>query len=349
MRNSSITFLIVLVSFFSFQFSRAQEQQAKSGIVCIGFYNLENLYDTINDPDKNDEEFLPTGANHYTGKIYKDKLHRLASVIALIGTDVSDEGLSILGCAEVENRNVLEALAKQKEIRERDYKIVHYDSPDERGIDVALLYNPKNFRVLFSEPLFVGLKNDDGSLRYTRDVLYVKGILKDDTVNLFVNHWPSRRGGEEGSAPYRAVAAGVCRHKIDSLLAVNVNSRIIVMGDLNDDPVNESVTTTLNASGDIKKNSGGKLFNPWLEYYQNGIGTLAYNDSWNLFDQIILSPSLLGKEQPGFHFKEAKIFSQPWMIQQLGRYKGYPRRTYNFNKYAGGYSDHFPTYIILEK
>jgi len=340
---------VSLLLVFGFQSSLAQEHEHEDRIVCIGFYNLENLFDTINDPKKNDEEFLPDGANHYTGKIYFDKLHKLASVIALVGAKDSDEGLSIVGCAEVENRHVLEDLVKQKEIRARDYEIVHYDSPDERGIDVALLYNPKNFRVLFSEPLFVVLKNDDGTPRYTRDVLYVKGILKGDTLNIFVNHWPSRRGGEEFSAPYRAISASVVRHKIDSLFALNKNSRIIVMGDLNDDPVNESVTMVLKATGNRKQLKTGNLYNPWVKSYKAGIGTGAYNDSWNLFDQIILSPALLDSTQQHFHFTEAVIFNRDFLIQKTGRYKGYPKRTYDFNRYIGGYSDHFPTYIILNR
>lgn len=327
----------------------AQEHGHEDRIVCIGFYNLENLFDTINDPNKNDEEFLPDGANRYTGKVYLDKLHKLAKVIALIGADASDDGLSILGCAEVENRSVLEALVKQKEIRERDYEIVHYDSPDERGVDVGLLYNPKNFQPLFSESLLVPLKNDDGSPRYTRDVLYVYGKLKGEPLHVFVNHWPSRRGGEEESAPWRVAAAGVCRHKIDSIFIADRAARIIVMGDLNDDPVNESVTRVLNASSNRNKLSPGKLFNPWMKLYKDGIGSLAYNDAWNLFDQIIISPALLDTTQHQFHFKDALIFNREFLITKTGRYKGYPKRSYSFSNYIGGYSDHFPTYIILEK
>ena len=349
MKFSSPVVFIFLFLFFAVRISFAQEHRHEDRIVCIGFYNLENLFDTINDPNKNDEEFLPDGANHYTGKIYLDKLHKLASVIALIGADASDDGLSILGCAEIENRHVLEDLVKQKEIRGRDYEIVHYESPDERGVDVGLLYNPKNFQPLFSESLFIPLKNNDGTPRYTRDVLYVYGKLKGEPVHIFVNHRPSRRGGEEASAPYRAITAGVCRHKIDSLFAVNKSSRIILMGDLNDDPVNESVTLVLKATGNRKQLKDGKLFNPWLKLYKAGIGSLAYQDSWNLFDQIIISPALLDTTLHQFHFKEALIFNRDFLINKTGRYKGYPKRTYDFNRYIGGYSDHFPTYIILEK
>ena len=327
--------------------SYAQVSGNKS--LCIGFYNLENFYDTINDPKTNDEEFLPDGTFHYTGKIYRSKVRHLAKVILQIATEFSPDGLALMGCAEVENETVLLDLIHDSLLVSRNYSIVHYDSPDIRGVDVGLIYNPQYFKPLFSEPLFVHLPDENGSPHYTRDVIYVNGILFGDTVNIFVNHWPSRRGGEESSAPNRAIAAGVCRHKIDSLFRINKNSRIIVMGDLNDDPVNESVTKVLNATGELKKVSGGKLFNPWLDDYKNGIGTLAYNDSWNLFDQIILSAAFLNKQQTGYYFSEAKIFSKPWMIQQSGRYKGYPKRTYNFNKYMGGYSDHFPTYIVLIK
>ncbi|MBK5283961.1 MAG: hypothetical protein JJE25_01030 [Bacteroidia bacterium] len=338
---------LILVLLLSFSVSGQTHKE--NNVICIGFYNLENFYDTINDPKTNDEEFLPNGSYRYTSAVYREKIHHLATVISQIGTEISSDGLAVMGCAEVENETVIQDLIYDPLLINRHYAIVHYDSPDIRGIDVGLIYNPTYFKPLFSEPLFVHLPDENGSPHYTRDVLYVYGILNGDPVNIFVNHWPSRRGGAETSEPNRAIAAGVCRHKIDSLLAVNKNSRIIVMGDLNDDPVNKSVTKILNATGEMKKVADGKLFNPWVDYYRNGTGTLAYNDSWNLFDQIILSSAFLHKEQAGYNFKEAKIFSKPWMIQQGGRYKGYPKRTYNFNKYAGGYSDHFPSYIILEK
>jgi hypothetical protein len=338
-----------LFSFFLFHFSQAQEIEREDRIICVGFYNLENLFDTINDPNKNDEEFLPDGANRYTGSVYLDKLHKLASVISQIAADISDDGLCLLGCAEVENRQVLEDLVKQKEIRIRDYEIVHYNSPDERGVDVALLYNPKYFRPVYSESLFVPLKNNDSTYRYTRDILYVYGELKGEPYHIFVNHWPSRRGGEEASAPYRALAAGVCRQKIDSIFIADRAARIIVMGDLNDDPINESVARVLKATGNRAKISEGKLFNPWHGLYKEGIGSLAYNDAWNLFDQIIISPALVDTTYSGFHFSRAAIFNRDFLISKTGRYKGYPKRAYSFNRYIGGYSDHFPTYIILSK
>jgi hypothetical protein len=328
--------------------SWAQEKKYK--VTVIGFYNLENLYDTIDDPSKNDDEFLPNGSYRYTGEVYKDKLNHLSDVISLIGADASPDGLALMGCAEIENDTVLSDLCRMPKLAGRNYRIVQYNSPDIRGVDVALLFNPKYFTPKYSAPLFVTMYEPDGiTLHYTRDVLYVEGKLLGEDVYIFVNHWPSRRGGEEASAPARASAAGVCRHKMDSILKINPDAKIILMGDLNDDPVNASLTKVIGAKSDIHDIKRGDIYNPWMNYYKNGIGTLAYNDSWNLFDQIIISSGWLDKNQKGLFYKEADIFKKPWMIQQSGKYKGYPKRTYDFNNYMGGYSDHFPTYLILLK
>jgi hypothetical protein len=322
----------------------AQEKTYKIGV--IGFYNLENLFDTIDGPNK-DEEFLPGGSNHYTGAVYLDKLGKLSDVISQIGTDATPDGLSIMGCAEVENESVMVDLVNQPKLKSRNYHIVHYDSPDERGIDVGLIYNPKYFSVKHSEPLFTKLFNDDGSIRYTRDVLYVYGHYDGEPLHIFVNHWPSRRGGEEASAPGRAAAALVCKTKMDSIIQATPDAKIIVMGDLNDDPVSPSVAKVLNAKGKKESVKKSGLYNPWVEFYKNGLGTLAYNDSWNLFDQIMVSEDFLHKDRGGFFFKDAHIFNKGFLVQQTGKYKGYPMRTYDFNKYIGGYSDHFPTYIVF--
>lgn len=332
--------------FLLFYFPSFSQDKYKVGI--IGFYNLENLYDTIDQPGVDDAEFLPNSVKRYNGKIYSDKLNKLSDIISQIGTDVSPDGVSLLGVAEVENKSVLEDLAKQPSLKNRNYKIVHYNSPDLRGVDVALLYNPKYFLPKFSEPLFVPLFEND-SARYTRDVLYVKGMYDGEPMHIFVNHWPSRRGGEEASAPNRAAAASVCRKKIDSIMTADANAKIILMGDLNDDPVNLSVTKVLDAGSDAEEGSAKSLFNPWHSFYKSGVGTLAYNDSWNLFDQIIISKPLLEKNQQGFFFKEALIYRKNFMVQKSGRFKGYPMRTWDFNRYLGGYSDHFPTYVILVK
>jgi len=342
-------FVFLSAASFSQDKTESKKSEKQYQVALIGFYNLENLYDTIDDPGKNDEEFLPNGSNHYTGAVYNDKLGKLSEVISLIGTDVTPDGLAIMGCAEIENDTVLNDLAKTSKLSSRNYKVVQHNSPDVRGIDVALLYNPKYFTPTFSAPLFVPLTEPNGTPRYTRDVLYVEGKLLGEPIFIFVNHWPSRRGGEEGSAPGRALAAGVAKHKIDSLTKINPDAKIILMGDLNDDPVSPSVAVVIGAKGDKKDVKPGGMFNPWMELYKQGIGTLAYNDAWNLFDQILISSGWMNKEQKGFFFKEARIFSKPWMIQQEGRYKGYPKRTYDFSRYIGGYSDHFPTFTIFLK
>ncbi len=340
---------IILAVFCSILLSKANAQKVNYKVALLGFYNLENFFDTIDDPKISDAEFLPNGTKHYTSEVYLDKVGNLAKVISQIGTDMSPDGLSIIGNAEVENETVLHDLVNHPLLKSRNYQIVHYDSPDIRGIDVAMLYNPKYFTLISSESLFVPLFDEDGTPRYTRDILFVHGKYDGEDLFVMVGHWPSRRGGEEVSAPGRAKAASVCRNKIDSLTAINPDVKIVLMGDLNDDPVSPSVAKVIGAKGDKSKVERGGMFNPWVEPYQQGIGTLAYNDSWNLFDQIMISSGFLGKEQSGFFFREAHIFSKPWMIQTEGRYKGYPKRTFDFDNYISGYSDHFPTYVVFLK
>jgi Endonuclease/Exonuclease/phosphatase family len=325
----------------------AQKQQYKPAIVA--FYNLENFYDTIHNPNINDEDFLPNGAKNYTSKVYWTKVQHLATVVSQIGTDINPDGIAFIGVAEIENDTVLNDLIHHPLLKDRNYKIVHYDSRDIRGIDVALLYNPKYFTVLYSKKLFVRLPQGTKSSYFTRDVLWVKGILNGDTIHVFVNHWPSRVGGEQRSAPGRAAAAMVDKNYVDSIQARQPGAKIIVMGDLNDDPISPSVTKVLGAKGNIADVKPGELYNPWVDMYKKGIGTLAYQDAWGLFDQIILSYSWLDKNQPGYFFYQQHIFNKEFMVENIGKYKGYPMRTWDGNVFRGGYSDHFPTYIILLK
>lgn len=340
-------FAVTVALLLAFNVHAQNKKNYQIGI--IGFYNLENLFDTINQPEVNDEEFTPTGSKNYTGKVYLDKISKLSDVISLIGTDESPDGVSILGCAEIENGSVLQDLLNQPKLKKRNLKFVHYDSPDQRGVDVGLIYNPKYFTPLFSEPLFVDLRTPENPNYYTRDILYVYGMYLGEPIHVMVGHWPSRRGGEEASAPSRAVAASVCKHKIDSITAINADAKIVVMGDLNDDPLSPSVTKVLKATGDKSKVSRGGMYNPFTDFYTKGIGTLAYNDAWNLFDQIMISSGWMNKSQSGFFFKDAHIFRREFMVQKTGRYKGYPMRTYDFDRYMGGYSDHFPTYLVFLK
>ncbi|UAY52971.1 endonuclease/exonuclease/phosphatase family protein [Ferruginibacter albus] len=325
-------------------------QQNKYRVSLVGFYNLENLFDTINDPFKNDDDFTPNGEYHYDTKIYYDKLDHLSSAISQIGTDVNPDGLAIMGCAEIEDSIVLHDLINRDKLKNRHLRFVHYESPDERGIDVGFIYNPKYFTVLYSAPFYVQMPGGAKDARHTRDVLYVKGILDGDTVHVFVNHWPSRVGGEERSRPARAVAAQVCKTRIDSILAIDPNSKIIAMGDLNDDPINYSVLKVMKAKADKEDVGLTDIYNPWINLYKKGIGTLGYQDSWDLFDQIMISGSWLNKNTSHYFYYNATIFNKEFLIDQTGKYKGYPKRTWtNGTTYNYGYSDHFPVYITLAK
>ncbi len=341
MKTLQLTLYLIL--FFSQ--SIAQKEEYKSAIVA--FYNLENFYDTVDNPKVDDEEFLPNGPKNYNSKIYWMKVEHLATVISQIGTDINADGPALLGVAEIENDTVLNDLIHHPLLQKRNYSFVHYDSRDFRGIDVALIYNPKYFKVLDSRKLFVFIPTGTKQAFYTRDVLWVKGLLAGDTVNVLVNHWPSRVGGEQRSAPARAAAAMVDKNFIDSIEKININAKIIVMGDLNDDPVSPSITKVLGAKGNIEKIRPGELYNPWIDLYKKGIGTLAYQDAWGLFDQIMINYAWLDKSQSGFFYYQPHIFNKVFMIENIGRYKGYPMRTWDGNTYRGGYSDHFPTYIIL--
>ena len=324
--------------------------QIKTYKVCIvAFYNLENFYDTINNPVVNDDEFTPSGIRQYSGAIYLDKVNKLATVLSMIGTDISPAGPALLGLAEVENDTVLNDLVHHPLLRHRHYQLIHYDSKDPRGVDVALLYDPKYFIPEKAEKLFVQLPRNSKEAFYTRDILYVKGQLAGETVHVYVNHWPSRRGGEDRSVPARGAAAAVCRNHVSAVIEKEKDAKIIIMGDLNDNPDNPSITKILQAKRNRSEVKPGGLFNPWAELYEKGIGTLANRDNWGLFDQIIISHAWLNKEQEGLFYHQQAIFARSFMMENTGRYKGYPMRTWDGNSYRGGYCDHFPTYLILLK
>ncbi|MFT4152374.1 endonuclease/exonuclease/phosphatase [Parafilimonas sp.] len=331
--------LLFAVNLFS------QKQQYTPAI--IAFYNLENFYDTVDNPNTNDEDFLPAGVKNYNGKVYQEKVQHLATVISQIGTDINPDGIAFIGVAEIENDTVLNDLIHHPLLKERNYGMVHYDSRDIRGVDVALLYNPAYFTVISSKKLFVPLPEGAKTSAFTRDILWVKGVLNGDTVYVFVNHWPSRVGGEQRSASGRFAAAQVNKRFIDSIEKYKPNAKIIVMGDLNDDPINASVTKILGAKGKMEDVKPGGLYNPWIDLYKKGIGTLAYQDAWGLFDQIIISYAWLDKNQEGYFFYQPHIFNKEFMVENTGKYKGYPMRTWDGNVFRGGYSDHFPTYIVL--
>lgn len=328
---------------------QAISQKQAYKIAVVGFYNLENFYDTVNNTLVNDEEFLPTGPRNYNSRIYWDKVGKLATVISQMGTDINPDGPALLGVAEVENDSVLNDLVNHPLIKDRHYKIVHYDSRDIRGVDVGLLYNPKYFVPDSSQKLFVRLPGGSKDAYFTRDILWVRGKLDGETINIYVNHWPSRSGGEERSMPARAAAASVAKAHMDSIAKADGEQKLVLMGDLNDDPVSPSVAKILNAKASTDDVKQGGLYNPWVDLYKKGIGTLAYQDAWGLFDQIIISYPWLNKQQTGFFFYQQHIFRREYLTENLGRYKGYPMRTWDGNAYRGGYSDHFPTYLVMLK
>lgn len=343
------TFLAVGLLWASFAHAQKTVQ-----VSAIAFYNFENLFDTEDDPKNyGDDEFLPNGTYKYTPEVYHQKLSNLAWVLHELGTTYTPDGPAIIGTAEIENEVVLKDLVHQPAIKNRQYQYVHFDSRDSRGIDVAMLYNPKYFKLLSARALYVDISKM-GEIKggKTRDVLFVSGILAGDTVHVLVNHWPSRRGGEAASAPLRAAAAGVGRAVIDSLMALNPHAKIILMGDLNDDPINESLTKVIGATGDMRKVKSIGMYNPWMSYFRKGYGTLGFNDSWNLFDQILLSGSFLKQNRRSeneWTYYQSEVFKRDNMIEKFGQYKGYPKRSFTNNQWNNGYSDHFPTIVYLVK
>lgn len=325
-------------------------QQKQYKIIVGGFYNLENFFDTIDDPKTFDDDFTPNGSLHYSAEIYKDKIQHLEQVVAQIGTDLSPDGMAFWGTAEIENKEVVMDLVNQPSLKNRNYQVVHYNGGDPRSIDCGFVYNPKYFTLLDSKSIPIDLRKAVKDAKPTRDVLWVKGILNGtDTMYAYVGHWPSRRGGEEVTKPMRNYVASVIKQHTDSILAIHPSAKIIVMGDLNDNPTDESLIKILKAAEKPEKCTATGFYSPWIEYFKKGIGTLAHNDAWGLFDQILLSKNWLDKNQAGFFYHKGYVFKKDFMIQKTGKYKGYPKRTWDFNIYNAGYSDHFPTYIAFLK
>jgi hypothetical protein len=327
----------------------AQEIKHQYKICIAAFYNLENFYDTTNNPLVNDDDFTVHGIKKYTHKIYRDKIDRLSKVISEIGTDKTVDGAAILGVAEIENDTVINDLIHHPSLKKRNYQYIHYDSKDLRGIDVALIYNPTYLKIESSKQVSVTLPGINKEKMATRDILFVKGQLDGESIYILVNHWPSKKGGEDLTTASRNAAASVCRSEINRVLLVDPTAKIIVMGDLNDNPDSYSVRQVLGSNGNRFHLKKGELYNPWSEIYARGYGSLANQDSWSLFDQILLTGSCLNNEQVGFYLYKQEIFKRLYMIENRGRYKGYPMRTWDGNIYRGGFSDHFPTYLILIK
>ncbi|MEL6810470.1 MAG: endonuclease/exonuclease/phosphatase family protein [Bacteroidota bacterium] len=317
----------------------------------VAFYNVENLFDFEDDPLTFDDDRTPDGKDHWTEEIYKAKLVNMAKVISEIGKDVTGTAPALVGVCEIENLRVLEDLVNQEALLKHDYGIVHFDSPDRRGIDVALLYQkkvftPSNFN---KHELKIFDTNNPDKRVFTRDQLLVSGMLDGEKIHLIVNHWPSRSGGEARSRPKRIKAAELNKKIIDSLFSEDPYAKIITMGDLNDDPTSPSVKDVLQTKKKKEKLDIKELYNPMEEMYKKGLGTLAWRDGWNLFDQMIISSELAKKDYSSYRFYKAGIFNKTYLANPRGRYKGYPYRSFAGGGFTGGYSDHFPVYIYLIK
>ena len=325
--------------------------QRKYSLYGIGFYNLENLFDTCHDEGKNDYDFLPDGSYKWNGLKYSRKLHNMAYALADLGTDKLPIGCAAIGVSEVENSNSLDDLVAQPELAARGYKYVHIEGPDRRGVDCAMLYNPALFtlRDAILVPYVPELEKD--STFKTRGFLTVSGILADEPVTIIVCHWPSRFSGSF----YRETAGKQVKVIKDSVMKADPNNKVIVMGDMNDDPQNRSMSEMLGARGKIKDVKKGDMFNPWWKVLDSGTGTLSYQGSWNLFDQIVLSHNLIDtketKDYRKLTYYTCQIQRRDYLLQSEGQYKGTPKRTTAGGVWLDGYSDHLPTvvYLIKEK
>lgn len=306
----------------------------------IAFYNLENLFDIFDDKYTRDDDFLPTSEKHWTPKRYKKKVRKLGYTISKIGTKTSSNLPVLIGLAEVENKLVVNDLIHSKFLKTENYDIVHYDSPDERGIDVALIYNKDFFKVENSEIYSVNLFYADGEIDRTRDILLVEGFLNKEKMYVLVNHWPSRREGEKESEAKRLTASAKVIEIIDLIKQRDTNPKIIVMGDFNDNPSNKSVKQLVRSQD---------LYNPMETLLSFSRGSLSFRHQWNIFDQILFSTNFFEYKPNAHRFSKANIFDDEFLKQFKGKYKDTPFRTYVGKKYKGGYSDHFPVYIHLKK
>ncbi len=325
-------------------------QEKRFGMYAVGFYNQENLFDTIHDEGKNDYEYLPEGAMKWNGMKYFAKLKNMSTVLAEMGTDrLPGVGAAVIGVSEVENSRVLADLVAQPKLKERGMKFVHIEGPDLRGVDCALLYNPRFFtpEKSFLQPYIYEEKD---SARRTRGFLAVQGKLAGDDVTFVVCHWPSRAA----VSYYRERAGEQVRALTDSIRKASPGMKIIVMGDMNDDPFNPSMAKALGAKRKMADVGKGDFYNPWWDILAGkGQGTLMYDGKWNLFDQIVMSADLLNrdgkKDYSSLKYFKNEIFMRNYLFQTEGRYKGNTKRTHASGTWLNGYSDHLPVLVYLVK
>ncbi len=336
-------FLLAVVILMTSCLPYAQDKQYQ--VFGVAFYNLENLFDTINNNGKYDHEFSPSGARQWNGDKYRSKLKNMAYAISQMATKTTPIGPAVIGVSEIENKSVLDDLVKHDLIKKWHLQVVHHDSPDRRGVDVGLLYNPRFFQVLnvTNHTLKIASYPDFR----TRDQMCVTGLLAGEKVSIIVNHWPSRIGGQEQSSYLREAAAALNKEIADSLWKDDPNQGVIIMGDLNDDPMDKSTAKVLGAKKSKEDVGTHDFYNPWWSILDKGIGTLAYRGQWNLFDQIIISGNLIGNDPNKLKLFKAEVLNKEFLKTTEGDRKGYPLRTYSAGVFLNGYSDHFPTEIFL--
>lgn len=320
----------------------------------VVFYNLENFFDTINDPETRDDEFTPEGSRKWNTVKYNKKLNNMERVLFDIAS-VQKTYPAVIGVSEVETRGVLEDIISTPKLAPANYRIVHYDSPDRRGIDVGFLYRPDIFKLEGSAEIPFKMPGQPNFL--TRGFVTMWGTIDDEPFFFLVSHWPSRLGGKEASSPKREAAGRAIRMIKDSVLKNNPSTKVVIMGDLNDDATDKSIVDPdcLGAKAKVKDLQTGDFYNPFIDVLKAGMGTLAYQDSWNLFDNIIVSENLVNDKE-GLRLKKSDgskyngyIFRRPYMVQQSGQYRGYPLRTFVGTNFQDGFSDHFPVYIYIGK
>ncbi|MBO7307994.1 MAG: endonuclease/exonuclease/phosphatase family protein [Alistipes sp.] len=338
--------LILSVMAFALTTAVAQEKP-----YMVAFWNLENLFDIYDDPETHDGEFTPEGVKQWNEVKYQKKLYNTERVLFDMAAINRDYPI-VIGVSEIENRSVLEDLVSQPKLKGANYRICHFDSPDARGVDVAFLYRADVFKLEGSDNIKLNVP-ELPDFR-TRDLVVMWGTIEGEPFYFLVSHWPSRLGGKEASQFKRDACARQIREIKDSLLKENPATKVIVMGDFNDDATDASLVKVMGAKGKVNELEEGDFFNPYVQMLKAGLGTLAYQDSWNLFDNICVTENLVNGTYGKLRLMKGKkfygnIFTRPYMLQQEGQYKGYPLRTFVTNNFQNGFSDHFPVYIYICK
>ncbi len=317
------------------------------------FYNIENFFDTINDPDIRDDEFTPEGSYNWNSAKYDKKLKNMEQVfydIALTNKSFP----TVIGVSEVEVRSVLEDIASTEKLAPAAYRIVHYDSPEKRGVDVAFFYRADKFKLegSFAERAVIPSIPDFR----TRDILTMWGTIEQEEFFFMVAHWSSRWGGKDQSEFLRVANGTQMRRIADSVRLLRPETKFVLMGDFNDDPTDKSILECLGAKGSLKEMGEGDFFNPYYSILKAGFGTLAYYDAWNIFDNIVVSRNLVEADKGTLELQKSiynkkfygNIFKPSYLIQQDGQYRGYPFRTFRSGAFVGGYSDHLPVFITVD-